>query len=180
VIASPLRPRHDRYRASPPGAGSPTPRNALRRFTFVRHHNASMASFRPALTEAPQRKQPHWDRPVNSGPRPCLFDVGFPLSGLQDRTHTSDLNTRAQHTRHRVGLRPPLRRARPFPPPPAAFSQPNPHTSTSPQRRRQRLTNAANTLKTMDSLGQQKERCSWRYPLPRTCAKSSCLGRDLR
>ena len=40
-----------------------------------------MASFRPALTETPQRNQPHWDRPVNSGPRPCLFDVGFPLSG---------------------------------------------------------------------------------------------------
>ncbi len=58
-----------------------------------------MASFRPALTETPQRKQPHWGRPVNSGPRPCLFDVGFPLSGLQVRTHTSDLNVRAQHTR---------------------------------------------------------------------------------
>jgi hypothetical protein len=58
-----------------------------------------MASFRPALTEAPQRNQPHWDRPVNSEPRPCLFDVGFPLSGLQDRTHTSDLNIRTQHTR---------------------------------------------------------------------------------
>src|SRR5205823_8657811 len=39
------------------------PRNALRRFTFVRHHDASTASFRPALTEAPQRNQPHWDRP---------------------------------------------------------------------------------------------------------------------
>ncbi len=76
------------------------PRNALRRFTFVRHHDASMASFRPALTEAPQRiTKPHWGRPVNSGPRPCLFDVGFPLSGLQVRTHTSDLNVRAQHTR---------------------------------------------------------------------------------
>ena len=57
-----------------------------------------MASFRPALTEAPQRQSAHWDRPVNSGPRPCLFDVGFPLSGLQDRTHTSDLNVRARHT----------------------------------------------------------------------------------
>jgi hypothetical protein len=61
-----------------------------------------MASFRPALTETPQRNQPHWDRPVNSGPRPCLFDVGFPLSGLQDRTHTSDLNVRARHTRLRA------------------------------------------------------------------------------
>jgi hypothetical protein len=26
------------------------------------------------------------------------IDVGFPLSGLQDRTHTSDLNVRARHT----------------------------------------------------------------------------------
>ncbi len=61
-----------------------------------------MASFRPALTEAHQqagRDQPPTSRPVNSGPRPCLFNVGFPLSGLQDRTHTSDLNVRAQHTR---------------------------------------------------------------------------------
>nr|MBA3867373.1 MFS transporter [Solirubrobacterales bacterium] len=31
-------------------------------------------------------------RPVNSGPRPCLIDVGFPLLGLQVRTSTSDLN----------------------------------------------------------------------------------------
>ena len=29
---------------------------------------------------------------MNSGPRPCLIDVGFPLSGPQDRTSTSDLN----------------------------------------------------------------------------------------
>ena len=80
-----------------------------------------MASFRPALTETPQRMtKPHWDRPVNSGPRPCLFGDGFPLSGLQVRTYTSDLNVRAQHTRLRLvptelayveprarGLRPP-------------------------------------------------------------------------
>jgi len=44
---------------------------------------------------------PRWGRPVNSEPRPCLLVVGFPLSGLQDRTHTSDLNVRAQHTRLR-------------------------------------------------------------------------------
>src|SRR5204863_8025752 len=31
-------------------------------------------------------------RPVHSEPRPCLIDVGFPLSGPQDRTSTSDLN----------------------------------------------------------------------------------------
>ena len=58
-----------------------------------------MASFRPALTETPQRNQPHWDRPVNSGPRPCLVSVGFPLSGSRDRTSTSDLNIRTWHTR---------------------------------------------------------------------------------
>jgi hypothetical protein len=61
-----------------------------------------MASSRPALTEIPQRNQPHWDRPVNSGPRPCLFSVGFPLSGLQDRISTSDLNVRAQHTQSQL------------------------------------------------------------------------------
>ena len=82
------------------------PRNALRRFTLVRHHDTPMASFRPALTETPQRiTKPHWDRPVNSGPRPCLFSVGFPLSGLQVRTYTSDLNIRAQHTRSGLALR---------------------------------------------------------------------------
>jgi hypothetical protein len=77
------------------------PRNALRRFTLVRHHGAPMASFRPALTGAsrrPRYPRPSSGRPVNSGPRPCLFDVGFPLSGLQDRTHTSDLYIRARHT----------------------------------------------------------------------------------
>jgi len=58
-----------------------------------------MASFRPALTEAPQRtNKPHWDRPVNSGPRPCLIDVGFPQSGPRDRTSTSDLKRHAWHT----------------------------------------------------------------------------------
>ena len=31
------------------------PRNALRRFTLVRDHDTPMASFRPALTETPQR-----------------------------------------------------------------------------------------------------------------------------
>ena len=41
-----------------------------------------MASSRHALTEAPQRStKPHWGRPVKSGPRPCLFSVGFPCQG---------------------------------------------------------------------------------------------------
>ena len=102
-----LRFRRDRVATTPPARQVPgiaaagqlaQPRNALRRFTFVRDHNASMASFRPALTEARQPNQPPASRPVNSGPRPCLFDVGFPLSGLQDRIHTSDLNVRARHT----------------------------------------------------------------------------------
>ena len=103
-----LRLRHHRVATTPSGTTGTRhrrcgtarpPRNALRRFTLVRHHDTPMASFRPALAETPQRNQPHWNRPVNSGPRPCLFDVGFPLSGLQDRTHTSDLNIRTQHTR---------------------------------------------------------------------------------
>jgi hypothetical protein len=57
-----------------------------------------MASFRPALTEARQPNRPPADRPVNSEPRPCLFDVGFPLSGPQVRTSTSDLIRHARHT----------------------------------------------------------------------------------
>jgi ferric uptake regulator family protein len=52
-----------------------------------------------SLTEAPQRStKPHWDRPVNSEPRPCLFSVGFPLSGPQVRTSTSDLIRHALRT----------------------------------------------------------------------------------
>ena len=35
---------------------------------------------------------------MNSGPRPCLVDVGFPLSGPRVRTSTSDLKRHAQHT----------------------------------------------------------------------------------
>ena len=35
---------------------------------------------------------------MNSEPRPCLIDVGFPLSGSQDSTSTSDLKRHAQHT----------------------------------------------------------------------------------
>jgi hypothetical protein len=100
MIASPLRPPARQVQGFAAMGQLTQPGSALRRFTLVRDHNAPMASFRPALTEAPQRKQPHWSRPVNSGPRPCLIDVGFPLSGLQDRTHTSDLNVRARHTHY--------------------------------------------------------------------------------
>jgi hypothetical protein len=35
---------------------------------------------------------------VNSEPRPCLFSVGFPLSGPQVRTSTSDLTRHALRT----------------------------------------------------------------------------------
>jgi hypothetical protein len=47
---------------------------------------------------SPAAQQPHWDRPVNSEPRPCLIDVGFPRSGPQVRTSTSDLKRHAWHT----------------------------------------------------------------------------------
>jgi len=99
AITPPLRPR-DRQEPGIAAGGQLThPRNALRRFTLVRNHNAPMASFRHALTEAPQRQsRPHWDRPVNSEPRPCLFSVGFPLSGPQVRTSTSDLIRHALRT----------------------------------------------------------------------------------
>jgi hypothetical protein len=60
---------------------------------------------------------------VNSGPRPCLFDVGFPLSGLQDRIHTSDLNVRARHTSgSALRASPPSNPARvSYPPAPGEF-----------------------------------------------------------
>jgi hypothetical protein len=92
VIASPLRLRVRQESGIAAAGQLAHPKNALRRFTLVRDHNASTASSRPALTEARPRNQPRADRPVNSGPRPCLIDVGFPLSGPQDRTFTSDLN----------------------------------------------------------------------------------------
>ena len=99
MIASPLRPRDRQEQGIAAGGQLTHPRNALRRFTLVRHHNAPMASFRHALTEAPQRQsKPHWNRPVNSEPRPCLFSVGFPLSGPQVRTSTSDLIRHALRT----------------------------------------------------------------------------------
>ena len=98
MITSPIRPRERQEQGIAAGGRLAHPRNALRRFTFVRHHSASMASFRPALAEARQPNQPPASRPVNSEPRPCLFDVGFPLSGPQVRIHTSDLNIRARHT----------------------------------------------------------------------------------
>jgi len=68
-----------------------------------------MASFRPALTEAhPRQTTAQAGHPVNSGPRPCLVDVGFPLSGPQDRTSTSDLKRHAWHTTSPYGLGSPV------------------------------------------------------------------------
>ena len=112
MIASPLRPRHRQESGIAAARPARPPRNALRRFTFVRHHDAPMASSRPALTEAPQRNQPHWDRPVNSGPRPCLFGVGFPLSGPQDRTsHLRSQRPCPAHPGLALRARPSRRRA---------------------------------------------------------------------
>ncbi len=82
-----------RWPARPPG----TPYGASLSFATTTH---LWPLPDPPSRKPPQRTtKPHWGRPVNSGPRPCLFDVGFPLSGLRDRTHTSDLNTRTQHTK---------------------------------------------------------------------------------
>ena len=133
MITSPIRPR-DRQESGVAAGGQLThPRNALRRFTLVRDPDAPMASFRHALTEAPQRQNwPHRDRPVNSEPHPCLFSVGFPLSGPQVRTSTSDLIRHARHTRHSryaLGLRDdgraspePPRLPRPLPDPTALLA----------------------------------------------------------
>ena len=52
-MASPLRPRDRQELGIAAAWRLAPPRNALRRFTFVRDHDAPMASFRPALTEAP-------------------------------------------------------------------------------------------------------------------------------
>ena len=53
MIASPLRPRHRQEQGIAAAGRLAHPRNALRRFTLVRHHDTPMASSRPALTEAP-------------------------------------------------------------------------------------------------------------------------------
>ena len=107
MITSPLRPRDQQQEPGIAARGQlAQPRNALRRFTFVRHHDAPRASFRPALTEAsrrPRYPRPSSGRPVNSGPRPCLR-CWIPPIGLQVRTYTSDLNIRARHTPARLRL----------------------------------------------------------------------------
>jgi hypothetical protein len=79
VIASPIRPRTQRQEPGIAAGGRLAhPRNALRRFTFVHHHDASMTSFRPALTEAPQRQQAHWDRPVEFRTAPLPLRCWIP------------------------------------------------------------------------------------------------------
>ena len=82
MITSPLRPRDQRQESGIAAGGRLAhPRNALRRFTFVRHHDASMASFRPALTEAPQRQTGRTGTARSIPSRALAIDVGFPLSG---------------------------------------------------------------------------------------------------
>jgi hypothetical protein len=93
-------------RASPPSLSLNSPAVTIQRVVqHVRNHNAPIASFKPALTAARQHNQPPAGRPVNSGPRPCLIDDGFPRSGPQFRTSTSDLKRHARHTRYAVALR---------------------------------------------------------------------------
>ena len=83
MITSPLRPRDQRQESGIAARGQLAhPRNALRRFTFVRDHNASRASFRPALTETPAAHNQAALGTARSIPgRALAFDVGFPLSG---------------------------------------------------------------------------------------------------
>jgi len=66
---------------------STAPADVNQWIVFDVHKNSLVAGVLPASGGTPQVS-----RPVNSGPRPCLFDVGFPLLGLQVRTFTSDLN----------------------------------------------------------------------------------------
>ena len=99
MIALPLRPRH-RQEPGIAAAGRlahrGTPYGTSLSFATTTH---LWPLPDPPSRKLPQRNQPHWDRPVNSGPRPCLVSVGFPLSGSRDRTSTSDLNIRTWHTR---------------------------------------------------------------------------------
>ena len=48
--------------------------------------------------------EPHWDRPANSGPRPCHLMLDSPYQGSRTGLHTSDLNVRARHTPARLRL----------------------------------------------------------------------------
>ncbi len=89
----------DRNRASLLAASSPTRRTPYgASLSFATTTHLWLPSDPPS--RKPPQRQPGrtGDRPVNSGPRPCLVDVGFPLSGPQDRTPTSDLKRHAQHT----------------------------------------------------------------------------------
>jgi hypothetical protein len=59
-----------------------------------------MASFRPALTKNPAaHDQAALGTPGQFRAAPLPLRYWIPLPGLQDRTHTSDLNVSAQHTR---------------------------------------------------------------------------------
>ena len=84
---------NDRNRASPLRDGSPT-ESALRRFTLVRHHDTPMASFRPALTEAPAaHNQPHWGPPGQFRAAPLPLQCWIPPV----RAPGQDFHLRSQH-----------------------------------------------------------------------------------
>ena len=94
-----------------------------------------MASFRPALTEAPQRiTEPHWDRPVNSGPRPCHLMLDSPYQG--SRTGLPPPISTSVPGTPPVALRTPAQR-RPGGTPPSDQIEHNPSNSTSKQPRPQ-------------------------------------------
>ena len=93
MIASPLRPRDRQESGIAAARPARPPRNALRRFTFVRHHDAPMASFRPALTEAPQRQ------PAALGPPGQFRAAPLPLQCWVPpvRVPGQDFHLRSQH-----------------------------------------------------------------------------------
>ena len=105
MMTSPLRPRY-RQESGIAAAGRLAHRGRLTALHSRSPPRHTYGLFQTRPHGSPRSASPSrtGDRPVNSRPRPCLFSVGFPLSGLQDRTHTSDLNTRAQHTRSPYGL----------------------------------------------------------------------------
>src|SRR5450755_1639902 len=116
-----LRFRRDRAATTPPGvdrnrasplrdSSPPEERLTALHFRSPPRHTYGLFQTRPHGSPRSASPSRTGDRPVNSGPRPCLFSVGFPLSGLQDRTSTSDLNIRTQHTRPPRYARRPSRR----------------------------------------------------------------------
>jgi len=96
-----LRFRHDRVAntpARPTGTGhrcrepAHPPTDAFTALHFRSRPQRIYGFLQTRFAETNRPSHPPTYRPVNSGPRPCLIDVGFPLLGLQVRTSTSDLN----------------------------------------------------------------------------------------